>query len=102
MEGEILIPVNYLSNVIKIAAMTAVGVNIYLYGLCVCVRVCVCVCVCVCGGGCEHSTSKKPYYVSDLSKLIVCISPFLLLASDQIFKKGSLAGCQFLEGDFFF
>ena len=47
------------------------GVNIYLYG-CVSIlppecTVCVCVCSCVCN--IKSDTSKKPYYVSDLSKL---------------------------------
>ena len=59
-----------------------VGVNTYLYGcvsllaqectVCLCMFVCVCVCVCVKS---NKSTGKKPHYVSDLSKPIVCTSP---------------------------
>ena len=87
-----------------------VGVNTYLYGcvsllaqectVCLCMFVCVCVCVCVRS---NKSSGKKPHYVSDLSKLIVCTSPPFLLGgsvSYQIFKKGGggLTGSQFLEG----
>ena len=65
--------------------LITVGVNIYFYGCvsllglecAVCLSVCVCVCVCVCVRS-NQSTSKKPHYVSDLSKLIVCTPTFLL------------------------
>ena len=73
MESKFLISVNHSFSVIQIAAVCehiTGDVNIYLYG---CVgllapesAVCLCVCMCVIS---SQSTSKKQYYVSDLSKL---------------------------------
>ena len=105
VESKFLISVNCYDQI---------TVGTYLYGcvsllaqectVCLCMFVCVCVCVCVRS---NKSSGKKPHYVSDLSKLIVCTSPPFLLGgsvSYQIFKKGGggLTGSQFLEGGDFF
>ena len=50
------------------------GVPVYWDLSALCVFVCVCLCVCVFVRS-NQSTSKKPHYVSDLSKLIVCTHP---------------------------
>ena len=71
--------------------------------------VCVCVCVCVCLTS-NQSTSKKPHYVSDLSKLIVCRPLPLIVLGGGVepstkFSKferggegGGLTGSQFFRG----
>ena len=86
-----------------------VSVNWLLSVLCVFVCVCVCVCVCVRS---NQSTRKKPHYVSDLNKLMVCIlppppPPQLSPPScwevegveppNKFLKKVGLTGSQFLE-----
>ena len=82
-----------------------------LNALCVCVWVYLYVCVCVRS---NHTTSKKPHYLSEHSKLIKCThppsSPPFLPGGGGLpwlptkFSKGggSLAGSQFLEGVTFF
>ena len=93
-----------------------VGVNIYLYrcvfllgtecAVCLWMWVYLYVCVCVRS---NHTTSKKPHYLSELSKLIKCTHPppppFLpggggLPWLPTKFSKGErgLTGSQFLEG----
>ena len=103
-----------------------VGVNIYLYrcvfllgtecAVCLWVWVYLYVCVCVRS---NHTTSKKPHYLSELSKLIKCTHPpptpistrgwGVALASNQIFKRGAgldrisifRGGCWKRGGNFF-
>ena len=80
----------------------------------VCVCLCVCVCVCVCVSVCVHvskcvrsnqSTSKKPHYVSDLSKLTACTplsaegGRLSLLPNFQ--KRGTWQDLKFQRGIFF-
>ena len=62
-----------------------------------------CVSLCVCVFVWDQSTSKKPHYMSDLNKLIVCTSPFLLEEGVEpptnVSKRGEgMTGSQFLEG----
>ena len=89
------------------------GVPVYWDLSALCVFVCVCLCVCVFVRS-NQSTSKKPHYVSDLSKLIVCTPPPFLLGVgvgvgvgmgvgglsllSNFQKGGGLKGSQFLEG----
>ena len=89
------------------------GVSVYWPMSVLCAFVCVCVSVCVCVRS-NQSTSKKPHYVSDLSKLIVC-TPLFCWGGGGVehptkFSKreGGLTESQFLdggcwerEGDFF-
>ena len=78
MESKFLISVNYSFIVIKIAAVSSVNIDLCEClslldsdcGMCACVCVCVCVYVCVIS---NQSTSRKPHYVSDLSKLDVLL-----------------------------
>ena len=71
MESKLLISVSYLFSVIKIAAVGThqvvliyiyMGVSVYWPLSVLLVFVCVCVFVCVIS---NHSTRKKPHYVSD-------------------------------------
>ena len=93
VESKFLISVNYSLNVMTIiwAHMSCyehitigviiiyMGVSVYwplrVLGVFMFVSLCVCVCL-----RSNQSTSKKPHYVSDLSKLIVCRAlPLILL-----------------------
>ena len=74
LESEFFISVNYSFSVIQIAAVSTwqvvlmyiyMGVLVYWPLSVKCVFVCMCVFVCVIS---NQSTSKKPYYVSVLSK----------------------------------
>ena len=67
LESTFLISVNYSFSVIKIAAVSTSGVNIYLHGVSVYWPLSVlCVFVCVIS---NQSTNRKTHHVSDLSKL---------------------------------
>ena len=85
VESKFLISVNYSLNVMTIiwahmscyehitigVIIICMGVSVYwplrVLGVFMFVSLCVCVCL-----RSNQSTSKKPHYVSDLSKLIVC------------------------------
>ena len=74
VESKFLISMNYCNKNSCYEHIT-VGVNIYLYGVSILAPECV-VCLCVCVSVCLWDQIKKKHYVSNLSKLIVCIPTF--------------------------